>query len=170
MTTIDWSSLQTFADWAKALDDLLTHASSAVAASDTSQKVEAQKSLKTFIDKSPNPMADRLDAIAKQAINDIFADTLEKSMAAIGSRTAELASLVKTIQAITGEAEQDAASIRLEKAKRVVDATTETVQALLDLRATLKDGATDQALGSDIEKVVAAIQKLRSQVETVGHG
>ena len=72
-----------------------------------------------------------------------------------------------------------AASIRLEKARRVVDATTQAVAALSDLKQDLESAISDTGtagasdtefsdLAKKLEVLIARIQSVRNEVETLG--
>ena len=168
---MNWNELNTYGDWAGVLDRLLTDAHDAVAADDRDQKRDAQRALKEFIDNCASPVkASELDEIATQAINNIFEATLDKAMAEIGSRTAELANLTKEIKVVTDTANKDAASIRLEKARQVVSSTVQAIEALKDLRQSLKSNQPDEKKLSDgIIVLIGSIQTIRNQVETLNH-
>jgi len=119
--TREWDALNTFADWSGALHELLSQAAQVIQTGDIHQKVAVQDALNQFIMHSPNAIARQLDDIAGRAVHDIFITTVEAALANIASRTAELNMHVKTVNAVTAEAEADARSIRLEAAWRVID-------------------------------------------------
>ena len=166
---MNWDTLNTYQDWADALDAILTKAHDAIAVNNVPNKLAAQRQLKAFIDNCSAPVKAReLDDIATAAIHNIFEDTLEKAMAEIGSRTAELAALTKRINAVTDDANQDAAILRLEKARMVVDTTLQTVAALNTLKQTLKTEQPDEKqLADSIATLVGTIQTVRNQVENL---
>ena len=122
------------------------------------------RALKSFIDNSPNPMGDRSTTSPSEAISDVL---LTRSKGDGGDRQPRRTRRWSSHQSHHGRGQRDAAS-RLEKAKRVVGATTETVRPA-GLASHAQDSATDQALGGHREGR-GGIQKLRSQVETVGEG
>jgi hypothetical protein len=163
-------NFNTFEDCSNLLQTLLNQAHDAVTDGDVQKKVAAQKSLKDFIDNCVSPKADELDDIATQAINNIFEATLDKALAEIGSRTAELASLTKSINAVTDAANRDAASIRLDRARKVIDTTLGAVDALKNLRQSLKSDQPDERqLADSITALINTIQSVRNQIETLNH-
>lgn len=168
---MNWNNLNTYADWAGALQTLLNNAHDAVAGGDVDKKQAAQKNLKDFIDNCASPVkAKELDTIASEAIGDIFAATLDQAMAGIGSRTAELANMTKDVNAITDAANSDAASIRLDAARKVVDTTVQVVQALTTLKQQLDaTQPDDKKVADSITTLITAIQAVRNQVETMNH-
>lgn len=165
--SIDWDSLKDFKDWSGALRGLLDEAREALKADDIGRRVAAQEQLNAFIDHSPNAVAGKLDEIAGQAIDDLFAGTLQEALASIGKRTAELARYTKEVGAAAADAHRDAASIRLDTARGAVDAITEAIQAMSALRTSLGTDASDEALMKEIDRAIAAVQKLRNMAEAV---
>jgi hypothetical protein len=160
----------TFEDCSNLLQTLLSQAHDAVVDGDVQKKVAAQKSLREFIDHCVSPKADELDDIATQAINNIFEATLDKALAEIGSRTAELASLTKAVKTVTDAANSNADLIRLDQARKVIDTTVGAVDALKNLRQSLKsDQPDEQALADSITTLIISIQTVRNQVETLNH-
>lgn len=160
----------TFEDCANLLQTLLNQAHDAVADGDVPKKVAAQKSLRGFIDNCVSSKSDEMDDIATQAINNIFEATLDKALAEIGSRTAELAGLTKSLKTVTGAANSTAALIRLDQARKVIDTTVGAVDALKSLRQSLKSNQPDEKqLADSITTLINSIQTVRNQVETLNH-
>jgi methyl-accepting chemotaxis protein len=168
---MDWDTLNTYEDWADALQTLLKNAHDAVASADVDKKQAAQKGLKDFIDNCTSPIkAKELDMMATEAIGNIFEATLDQAMAEIGSRTAELANLTKDVAAVTAAANSDAASIRLDAARKVVDTTVQAVQALNTLKQQLDaTQPDDKKVADSITSLITTIQSVRNQVETLSH-
>jgi len=163
-------NLNVFEDCSNLLQTLLAPAHDAVAQDDLQKKVVAQKGLLDFINNCASPKANDLDDIATQAINNIFEVTLTKALAEIGSRTAELATLTKSIKSVTDVANRDAATIRLDQARKVIDSTVEAVDALKNLRQSLKSNQPDEkTLADSIATLINSIQTVRNQVETLSH-
>jgi hypothetical protein len=67
-------------------------------------------------------------------LSGLLLGAIQERVALIMSKTAELAALRKTVEDRTAANRKAASSIRLEKARRVVDATTEAVATMVDLR------------------------------------
>jgi len=168
---MNWNNLNTYADWAGALQTLLNNAHDAIASGDVLKKQAAQKDLNDFIDNCASPVrAKELDAIATEAVGNIFEATLDQAMAEIGSRTAELANMTKEVNAITDAANSDAASIRLDAARKVVDTTVQVVQALTTLKQQLDaTNPDDKKVADSITTLIGTIQTVRNQVETMNH-
>lgn len=166
----DWDSLNTFADWSGTLHELLDQASQALRTGDINQKVDVQETLNQFIMNSPNTIARQLDDIAGKAIHDIFITTVEEALSGIAGRKAELTMHIKTINAVTAEAEDTARSIRLEAAGQVIDSATTVVRNLGKLKTALSGTADEQALAAKIDKAVKSIQDLVPLVMAVSGG
>src|ERR1044071_9329147 len=148
-----------FDDCSTQLQTLLAQAHDAVVAGDLQKKVSAQKALLDFINHCASPMSNQLDEIATEAINNIFETTLEKALAELGSRTAELANLTKSINSVSDAANRDASLIRLDLARKVVDASVEAVDALNSLRQSLDSGQpNEKQLADSITALVSTIQ------------
>lgn len=157
---IDFDSLETFDDWAAALQQILDQARTAVQSVDVQRRVEVQDLLADFIGKSPNRIAKGLDDIARKTMDDMLAQAIDEALSSLASRTADLALHAKAISDIASNAEASAASIRLEKAKSVIDSATSAIVSLSDLRQTLGGAVEDQAVVGKIDKAVKVIQEL----------
>jgi hypothetical protein len=157
---IDWDSLDTFDDWSGALDQILKQARAALQSSDEQQRADVQQSLADYIANSPNRIAAQLDVIARQTMDDLLNTAISDALANLAARSADLAMHAKTIADIADSADAKASSIRLAKARDVVDATTSTIQSLTGLRQTLGDGADDKVVADKIDKAVKAIHDL----------
>lgn len=157
---IDWDTLQTFDDWSAALDRILGQARMALKSGDTPGRADVQQQLADYIAHSPNRLAAELDAIARRTMDDLVDSAIDDALGSLATRSAELSLHAKTIADIAGAAEQRARSIRLERARAVVDAATSTVQSLAGLRQSLGDAADDKLVADKIDKAVKAIHEL----------
>jgi hypothetical protein len=116
---------------------------------------------------------EEMDRIARACHDALLLEAIQQRVAAIMGRTAELAVLRKKFDSQTAANQQAAASIRLEKARKVVESTTAAVAAMLDLKKDL-DRAIDAgvadvdltALARQVGALVERLQALRSAVET----
>lgn len=177
----EFEKLKSVSAWRSKLDELLRAARESAQEEDLDARLAVADRLTTFIVCNPLPVAgdpatleyDDMDRIAKEAHDALLLGTIQERVAGIMSRTAELATLRKSIDARAEANRQAAASIRLEKVRRVVDATTEAVTALKALQGHLEssddvnDGAKVMALLKDVDKAITSIQALRNDVETV---
>jgi hypothetical protein len=93
-------------------------------------------------------------------MDDLLNKAVSEALASIASRSADLAMHAKSIGDIAASVDQQASSIRLDRAREVVDATTGTIQSLTGLRQTLSDGADDKVVADKIDKAVKAIHDL----------
>lgn len=157
---IDFDSLETLDDWSEALQQILGGARTALQSGNVQNRVAVQELLAEFIGKSPNRIASALDDIARKAMDDMLDKAVEEALVGLSSRTADLALHAKAVSEIASSAEVKAASIRLEKAKRVIDSATSAIVSLHDLRQTLGDAASDQTVVGKIDKAVKVIQEL----------
>jgi hypothetical protein len=182
----EFDNIADLAGWRKKLDELLTAARTAAAQDDIDVRLEVSDRLTKFIVKNPpsipgDPASseyDAMDRIAREASDGLLLATIQQRVAAIVSRTTELAAIRKKIDSRTAANRDEAASIRLEKARRVVDATTEAVAAMTDLKKELEDAVKDSGnaggsgtdfseLAKKIDGLISRIQSVRSEVETV---
>jgi hypothetical protein len=158
------NSEKTLLDWAEELDGLVRDGISAVQAEDVGAMTAAQKKLAQFVQRSPD-YADALDQQANLAILDIDLQNTTQAAAGLKSRREEIARVTKSLEGITTELNKDAATLRLDRVRSAVVATTNAIAALKDVRETLKAGGSDKALGDSILSAIGAIQDIRSKVE-----
>ncbi|MCK7508715.1 MAG: hypothetical protein MZV70_34900 [Desulfobacterales bacterium] len=141
-------------EWASA------HRGLAVAAreSDDQKRLEVSDRLTDFIMHSwPNDQViHAMDEIAKRAAQDLLLQTVQDRVREIAGRTAEFHQLAKQFRGSTEEASAGAAEIRLQKARRVTQALTDSVNVLKDFRAAL-DRGSDADLVRSIEKAIETI-------------
>ncbi len=182
----EFDNITDLAGWRKKLDELLTTARTVAAQDDIDPRLEVSDRLTKFIVKNPpstpgDPASseyESMDRVAREASDGLLLATIQERVAAIVSRTTELASVRKKIDSRTAANKAEAASIRLEKARRVVDATTEAVAAMIDLKKDLErafkeagiagDSGTDfSELAKKIDGLISRIQSVRNEVETV---
>ncbi|MCB1860051.1 MAG: hypothetical protein KDI63_17405 [Gammaproteobacteria bacterium] len=164
---IDWDSLNTFEEWAAVLHQLLGSASESIQSGDIAKRVATQNALHNFIMHSPNLFSAELDEIARKTIADIFETALDEALNNIASRSAELAMHIKTVRAVTQQAESAVKSIRLERATKVIESATQVIRDLADLKLAISTSTGDQALHAKIDKTVKSIQDLVPSVMAV---
>ena len=162
----EWDNIHDLDGWRMKLSELLKEAEIAAQHGDLASRLALSSRLTEFIvHSSPNtPAMLALDGIADQARAGLLRVTIEERLAEISARTADLARLTKEVHAHTAAAEASAASIRLERARRVVGVLTESIQALNELRSVLET-TTDAELTTRIGRLIASIQTLRTQIE-----
>ena len=90
----------------------------------------------------------------------MLGQAIDEALSSLSSRTADLALHAKLVFDIASDAEASAASIRLDKARQVIDSATSAILSLSDLRQTLGEAADDQAVVGKIDKAVKVIQEL----------
>ena len=156
----NWDALESFEDWADVLAGLMEQAAQVMQGGTAKAKAAVQKELNEFVRHSPNSFSAPLDTIARGAVQDIFVMTAAQAVASIASRSAELNQLVKSIKEVTRQAQDDAASIRLDSAKRAINSVTDTIRSLGDLRQTLSNSGADKLVAGEIDAAVSAINKL----------
>jgi hypothetical protein len=161
--SINWSKLQTYEDWAKVLRGILERAAQAL--QDAELRGTVKRDLITFVDESPNWLIRDLDDIAGDSIKDLAKADINEALASIEARTVDLIRLTKSVTSVKDQAQLDAKSLRLEKAKQVVDATTNTVNAIKELKSSLGSGGADKDLDKLATLAMKAIQDLRAAVE-----
>lgn len=169
MHAIDWTKLKTFDDWAGTLNTLLDESRSASAAKDAARIETVANELVEFQEESPNVICRTLDQIADRAVRDLLAASVTDAVSSIASRSSELAQYVKEMKAIVTDTKRAAESIRFERAKDLVLASTNVIQTALNLRSELKSGADDKKLDQAITAAIEAVQELRNRVESTPH-
>ena len=176
----EFDRIKSLAGWRAKLEELLGAAREAAQQDDFDTRLEVADRLTQFIVCNPPEVPDdpetaeytEMDRLAKEAHDGLLLASIQERVAAIMSRTAEFAALRKQIEAQANANAQAAASIRLEKARKVVDATTNAVAAMMDLKKQVESAAKDgqasdfTALGKQLEKAIESIQALRHEVET----
>jgi hypothetical protein len=105
-----------------------------------------------------------LDKIAETTAAALLADSIEKRLKAITSRTGEFIRLTKEFDAQAMKNEENAESIRLENIIATVDSATETVNAAKKLKESLKDNVKEGKIAELIDETVTAVEKLRSNL------
>ena len=166
--------------WRDTLGDLLDAAGDMAQNGDFAARMKAAADLQKFIidnpasrpDEPETAEFDEMDKIARQAHDALLLGLVEDRVTGIMSQTAELAALTKKIQSQTAANEQAAKSIKLEKARKVVVAVTDTVSAMQDLKTQLETlSATEESaadLAKSLGKAIGTLQDLRAQVESTG--
>jgi hypothetical protein len=152
----EFDSLSTLADWSEKLADLLDEAAAATKEKDDKGRLALARRCREFVKQSP-PLLEgisKLDAIALDAAAKLADSVINDAIDRIKSRTVEFTALKKRIESVTDQAERDAAMVRLEPARAIVDSLTATVRAIEDLELVLTNGSDD-----DLRKKIATILK-----------
>ena len=163
--SINWEELQTYEDWADTLKDLLDNARKALEKNDAAVRGATKRELITFVDESPNWLIRNLDDMAHEAIKDLGKADINEAITAIENRTVDLIRLTKSVKRIAEDAEEAASSLRLEKARRVADSSTNLVNAIKELRNELDSTGKDKKLENLGSAAIKAVQDLRAAVE-----
>lgn len=178
----EFDKIKNLAGWRAKLDELL-QAARAVAQNDNlDTRLEIADRLTEFIVRNPPTVPDNpataeyehMDRVAKDAHDALLLATIQERVAGIMSQTAELAALRKKIEGRTAINREAAASIRFEKARRVVAIATDAVAAMMDLKKEIEraadSGVQDAdivALGKQLDASIGRIQTLRNDVEAI---
>jgi hypothetical protein len=151
--------------WADTLDNLLGEAAVAAQSEDTAAIVVVQTKLREFTLASPD-YADPLDEQARGAIFDLDLGVATQAVARIKQRAAEVRRLSNLIAGVASEANANASILSGEVAKQAIDAATEAVSSFKKLRDGLSEKDPDEkALAKEIDTLLAAVQKIRNQIE-----
>ena len=166
----NWSTLNTFEDWAGKLDELLDAGDQALRSDDVSRQIEVMKTLRAFRRESPNDTCRRLDEIAKQAVLDMAASSLQAGIGGIAARSAELDDYLRDVNLAASETRRTASWLSLETPTEVSKSLTEMIGALKELNADAKRlSGGNKEVKTDIVKrsdaVIAAVSKLRALFE-----
>ena len=152
--------------WQAKLKELLAVAEKASAKNNDDDRLAVAARLNQFVlESSPNTEEIvALDQLATSAARELSLDVVGGAVDRIAARTARLRAITKQLDAVTAKAEEVAASIRLEKAHRVIDAFTEAVRAVDDLDKVLEDGTDDQ-LRKRLAKLTSSLIDLRDELD-----
>ncbi|MGH7390523.1 MAG: hypothetical protein ACREM3_13855 [Candidatus Rokuibacteriota bacterium] len=162
----EFDKIKNLAGWRAKLKELLAAAEKASSRNDDDDRLSVATRLNNFVLESvPNTDAIRdLDELASAAARELSVAVVAGAVDRISGRTAALRSIAKRLEAVSLQAEQAAASIRLEKAHRVIDALTEAVRAVDDLDTVLADG-TDEQLRKRLTKLADSMRDLRTELD-----
>jgi hypothetical protein len=162
----EFDKIKDDAGWKAKLKELLAAAEKASARNEDDERLSVATRLNRFVLES-SPNTDEilaLDELATTAARELSAAVVAGAVDRISGRTAALRSIAKQLEAVSLKAEQAAASIRLEKAHRVIDAFTEAVRAVDDLDAVLQEGS-DEQLRKRLVKLADSIRDLRTELD-----
>ena len=166
----EFDKIKDLEGWQAKLKELLAAAEKASTKNDDDVRITVAGRLNDFVlASSPNTEEIiALDQLATKAASELSLAAVGDAVDRIAARTARLRAITKQLDAVTAKAEQAAASLRLEKAHRVIDAFTEAVRAVDDLDKVLEDG-TDDHLRKRLEKLTTSLVDLRDELdETAG--
>jgi len=163
-TEIDYSTLDPsrIEDWAASLGKLLIAAGECLRSGNETCRQTSMSDLRQFIEWNP---FQSLDKIAADTVQDLIGASVEVALGSLGERSATLQRLTKDIKAVSAGARKDAASIRMEAVSKVLDASTDTIRALGDLREAVKNDASAKDLIKKLEDLVKKTQALRDELE-----
>lgn len=153
--------------WRSKLKSLMDEAVVAAASEDVQKRFDISERLTQFVENSfPNNAAVlALDKIAKEAAIGLLEKTINERLQSIVARNVELAGLTKAFEAEAGLANKVAASLRLERSTKAVEALNGSIAALKDLATSLKKD-DDEALLKSVERTVESAKKLRTLLES----
>ncbi len=162
----EFDGLEGVEEWRAKLMELLDAAEDAAEQEDWPPRREASKRLKQFILRSSPNTAEilALDRIATEARTDLLLATIDERLASIANRQAELVRLSKSMAEVTEASLESAASIRLERARRVVDSLTGTIERLREFKSTLEAG-TAEDVPANIDALIESIRDLRGRID-----
>lgn len=174
----EFSQLNGLDQWRAKFDELMAVARNAAANDDIDPRIAISARLTEFTIMNPTglPGSDEeaeyraMDDAAQEAADAVLMDAVATRVQRIAARTSEVAGLRKNIESQTRSNTAAASSIRLDKAKRVIDTTTQLVSSLQDLRRDIIDAAEDSSdadLSKRIETAIRSVQKLRQEIEAV---
>lgn len=163
--TTQWEELITYDDWAAELGTLLKKARAALEKKDVAARNTVKRELIDYIDESPNWLIRNLDDVAHEAIKDLGKADINEALTSIENRTVELIRLTKSLKSISEDNQEAASTLRLEKGKRVVDASTQLVGTIKELRDQLDSAGKDKKLKTLASGAIKAVQDLRAALE-----
>lgn len=160
---IKWNELLTIEDWSNLLEKILKEAEEAIKQNDFAQKEEIQEILRRYIKESPpgRPI-DTLDEIAMKAYKDLFISIVDKCIAAIASRNAELKKARELIAGVTEQAKKSTKAIMFENVVNALDKSKRTLDAFKGFVEALD--SPDQNLLDKIEAVNVSLTQLNAKI------
>jgi len=165
LDSIDWSSVQTTADWVKTLNDLQGLIDSADS-SDKRSRLAAK--LDEFADNSSSDdlaTIIKLDAAARKAARALRNDNITQRIDALAAASAEYQAVVKEFSAASAALKKEASVLRAEKLTQAVSSLTDTISALKTLSNVI-DTQDELQLAAAITQASQSAQKLRELIET----
>lgn len=159
-----WFRYKTYESWSNLLQELLQQANAAIDSGNSADKEAALTELSEFIDNSPMsiPQTKELDEIADAAMDAIWEDTAKQTFQILQK---DLSRIQRVIRAAKNDAAKGNLGRRYELLAGVVDNANETIRNATELVGRLKEGKADD-LASDVESLIATLQKLRDKVES----
>jgi hypothetical protein len=162
----EFDALKGLAAWRTKLDQLLAAARETAQKDDLSARLAMADRLTQFIIRNPPALPavpasaeyEEIDRIARQCHDALRAPS--GRVAEIRSRTAELAALRKKFENQTTANQQSAASIRLERVRKVLESTTAAVTAMGDLKKELDQTIAGGGATPDITGLAAQVAGL----------
>lgn len=167
LSSIDWESVSTTAQWAKLLDALLALAPQAGTAAQRDRLADA---LDAFADHSSSPefgIILKLDRVARRAAQALRGANIDDALAALEAASVEFKAITKEIGAVTASLQKEAAELRAERLRAAVTSLTDTIASLKAVSQSIGDGE-DPKLAAALSQAVASAQKLRGLIERTG--
>lgn len=165
LNSMDWSALNSTADWVKALNDLLELAKTAN--SPERRGLMADK-LDEFADNSSSDdlaTITKLDAAARKAARALRNQNIEQGIQELAAASADYRSAVKELDAATAVLKKESEGLRAEKLSTAVSSLSNAILSLKSLSKTIKD-ESDNSLTDAISQSIDNAQKLRSILES----
>ncbi len=161
----EFDGIKGFDAWKDKLDKLLGDAAKTADSGDLKARLDFTERLTQFIVRStPNtPEILALDQIANDARSSLLLKTVDDRLRSLADRKIELTTLAKKIAAVSDVSQESAAALRLDQANQVVASLTHSIKSIKELKNALQ--SDDEALAKSLEKLLASIQKTRSEIE-----
>jgi len=152
--------------WRTKLNSLLDEAKQIASGDDLEPRLKMSERLTDFILESRPNTAEiqKLDKIAEETATALLLDSIEKRLEAITARTGEFIRLTKEFDSQAEQNKEIAESIRLKNIIATVNSATETVNAAMKLKESLKDNVKEGKIAELIDETVAVVEKLRSNL------
>jgi hypothetical protein len=162
----EWDGIRGVDGWRKKLHALAEEAKALALVDDLEKRFALCDRLNAFIVNSrPNDKTiQALDAIAADTATSLMQATVDERLQGLAERGAELALLTKQLEGHAAAADASAQALRLECARKTVDAVTETVSSLKELKRLLGSG-DDAELARGVEQAINTLQRIRNAIE-----
>jgi hypothetical protein len=164
----DWKLIRKNNAWAEVLTELIKDAKAAIK-SGAAMRAVVRADLRNFIDQSPNfddtvPI-DKYDEVAARLHKQLVQADLEDELAQLESRAPDFAAILGELRAITGEANNAAETISLNRVRKIVDSVADAVESLNEVRDSI-NADDDPNLAKSLDELLKAFKSLQTRLGT----
>jgi len=162
----EFNGITGFDGWSAKLKSLLEEARQVAQKDDLDERLKMCDRLADFgLESRPDtPEIKELDRIAHETATALLRQSIDERLRNIIARTGDYTRLTKEFESQAKQNEANAESIRLTSITRTVDSATAMINSAKELKASLKQNASDKKVAALIDETVANIESLRSRI------